>query len=148
MRYRVSDLPLAGAGAFTPLPFLNPEASSHGLVRLEGSPGTLPVPSPAPQRDWAPSLTRTGGVNSAQGSMVSPDVILPSIYFPYADNMGPEAGSGIGMTRRRYCELPVPAENPRRLPKPTMRSPQMGGRSVMAWPRAFQRWPLKTPGTS
>jgi hypothetical protein len=140
VRYLVSDLPAVGASAFTPLPFLNPEASSHGVVRVVGSPGTEPIPTPAPQRSWAPTLTKAGGVNSAQGSMVVPDAILPSIYVAGAENMGPD--QHFGMARRRLAELPVPQQYPVYLPVIAMGSQRTGGRAVMATPRAFQTWPI------
>jgi hypothetical protein len=147
MRYRTSDLPPVGVGAFMPVPSTTPAASSYGLVEVYGAPGTLEVPAPSPQhRGYLPSLTRSDGVNSAQGSMVAPDVILPAIYIPSAKNMGPEAGTGFGMSRRRYCELPVPAVNPQRIPEVAMTVTPIAGRKAIAWPRAFQRFPNRTSG--
>ncbi len=145
MRYRVLDLPTAGVGAFMPLPSTNAPASSWGLVHVHGSPGTEPIPSPSPQsRGYLPSLTRLGGVNSAQGSTVAPDVILPSVYVAETANMGPAADSGVGMLARRLNPLPVPAVNQARRPVVAQNTPRYGGRSTMAWPRAFQRFPIAT----
>lgn len=144
MRYRVLDLPSKGAGAFTPLPTTNPRASSWGLVHVYGSPGTEAIPSPAPQRTYLPNLTRQGGVDSAQGSMVAPDFILPSIYTASARNMGPEADAGIGMTVRRLNPLPVPSLTFPASPKIAQATPRIGGRGTMIWPRAFQRFPATT----
>lgn len=144
MRYRVLDLPAKGAGAFMPTPSTNAPASSWGLVHVHGSPGTEPVPSPAPQRSFLPNLTRRGGVDSAQGSMVAPDVILPSVYVAEVDNMGPAADAGVGMATRRLNPLPVPALSYRRVPKVAQNTPRYGGRSTMVWPRAFQRFPAAT----
>lgn len=141
MRYRVLDLPLRGIGAFLPLPTTNPAASSWGLVHVWGSPGTDVIPAPAPQRDWLPSLTARGGVNSAQGSMVSPDVILPSVYVADTVNMGPEADTGLGMAARRLNPIPVPAYAWPRTARTAMITPKYGGRRTMVWPRAFQRFP-------
>jgi len=147
MRYRVSDLPPNGVGAFTPIASTTPAASSYGLVEVFGAPGTEAVPAPSPQHiGYLPSLTRSGGVNSAQGSDVAPDVILPAIYVASAQNMGPEADAGMGMTRRRYNELPVPALDPTRIPQVAQSAPSIGGRFSMAWPRAFQRFPNRTSG--
>ena len=149
MRYRVSDLPPIGTGAFTPIPTTTPAASSYGLVEIFGAPGTLAVDAPSPQHlTGLPSLTRQGGVNSAQPSDVAPDVILPAIYIPSAKNMGPEADAGFGMTRRRYCELPVPAVDSQRIPQVAMTVTPIAGRKAMAWPRAFQRFPNRTSGQS
>lgn len=139
MRYRVNDLPARGLGAFTPLPTTSPAASSQGLLRVTGAPGNEPVDAPDPAA--LPSLTAQGGVNSAQGSAVSPDVIFPAIYVAFVDNLGPEADAGIGMWRRRFCELPMPAVNPGRIPVVAFQAPKVAGRSAIAWPRAFQRFP-------
>ena len=110
--------------------------------KIFGAPGTLAVDAPSPQHlTGLPSLTRQGGVNSAQPSDVAPDVILPAIYIPSAKNMGPEADAGFGMTRRRYCELPVPAVDSQRIPQVAMTVTPIAGRKAMAWPRAFQRFP-------
>ena len=140
--YRVLDLPPKGAGAFCPSPARNPVASSYGLVHVFGSPGTLPTPAPAPAA--IPSLTVQGGVNSAQGSNVSPDVILPAIYTASARNMGPAADAGLGMARRRLNELPVRAVDPGRQPVPVWMQFPAGARQL-PWPRAFARWPSRTP---
>jgi hypothetical protein len=148
MRYRVSDLPPVGVGAFTPIPSTTPAASSYGLVEVYGAPGTEPVYSPSPQHSRGlPSLTRQPPPDTAQDSDCAPDYILPSIYIASAANMGPTADAGFGMARRRYCELPVPAVDPTRLPQVAQKVPPVGGRAAMAWPRAFQRFPNRTSGT-
>ena len=142
--YRVLDLPPKGAGAFCPIPARNPVASSYGLVHVYGCPGTTPVSSPDPEA--VPSLTARpiGDVNSAQGSAVTPDFILPAIYIASADNMGPEMDVGIGMARRRLNELPMRAIDPGRRPVPVaMQFP--AGANQLAWPRAFVRWPSRNP---
>lgn len=144
MRYRVLDLPPKGAGAFMPTPSTNTVASSWGLVHVEGSPGTQPVPVPKPQRTWLPALTRRGGVDTAQGSDVAPDFILPCIYVASARHMGPSADVGLGMALRRLNPLPVPARHYPRQPVPAFNPPRIGGRATMLWPRAFQRWPATT----
>jgi hypothetical protein len=140
--YRTLDVPPFGAGAFMPSPARNPVASSYGLVQVEGAPGTDVVPSPRPAA--LPALTRRAGVDSAQGSAVAPDVILPAIYVAFADNMGPECDTGIGMARRRLNELPVRAIDPGRLPVPVWQQYPAGARPL-PWPRAFIRWPSRTP---
>lgn len=124
-----------------PQPARNPVASSYGLIEVEGAPGTDVVRSPRPSA--IPALTRPGGVDSAQGSAVAPDVILPAIYVAFADNMGPAADTGLGMARRRLNELPVRAVDPGRLPVPVWQKFPAGARPL-PWPRAFIRWPSRT----
>lgn len=144
MRYRVYDLPAVGVGAFTPTPTTNPTASSWGLVGVMGSPGTMPIPAPAPQRSWLPSLTRRGAPDTAQDSSVVPDVILPDLYEASTRHMGPAADAGIGMHARRLNPLPVPSWTYPRTAKVAQGRPRIGGRSVTAMPRAFQRYPIRT----
>lgn len=140
--YRTLDVPPYGAGAFMPTPARNPVASSYGLVHIDGSPGTDPVPSP--RSAGLPALTAVGrGANSAQGSDVAPDVILPAIYIPRAQNMGPVADVGLGLARRRLNELPVRAIDPGRRPVPVWQQYPAGARPL-PWPRAFIRWPSRT----
>ena len=139
--YRVLGLPAKGTGAFTPLPARNPVASSYGLVQISGSPGTMAVPVNPPR--YIGNLTSQPAPDTAQGMDVSPDVILPAIYIPWADNMGPAADTGLGMTRRRFNELPIRAGDPGRLPVPVAMQFPAGGRQL-PWPRAFIRWPSRT----
>jgi len=143
IRYRVLDLPMQGAGAFTPLATTNPPASSYGLVKISGSPGTLSMPCPAPQKIWCPPISAQA---ETQSSMVSPDVILWDKYIPYANNMGPAKDAGIGMALRRHCPLPIPARTWTLAPRTAMIMRKAGGRMAMAWPRAFQRFPTMTSG--
>lgn len=143
MRYRVLDLPPRGAGAFMPTPSTNAPASSAGLQHVHGSPGTDPVPAPSPQSQYLPTLTANGGVDAAQGSMVAPDLIAPSVYVAEVDNMGPEhGGAALGMRVRRLNPLPMPAFSYPRTPVAAFATPRYGGRATMAWPRAFQRFPI------
>lgn len=142
MRYRVLDLPVKGVGAFMPTPSTNPEASSRGLVKVTGSPGTTPQPAKGPTRVWAPPISADA---STQGSNVAPDVWLYDVYIPYADNMGPAADAGFGMAERRHSPLPVPATNIVRVAGKAFSQPsKIAGRGTMAWPRAFQRFPIYT----
>ena len=132
-RYRVYDLPIVGAGAFTPLPTRNPIASSWGLVHLTGSPGTMPIPRP--KRN---SLIPISADPKTQSTNCSPDVGFPDIYIPYADNMGPS--QHFGMAARRQTPIPVPAVSWINTALNAMSGNKIGGRTAMAWPRAFQRW--------
>ena len=134
MRYRVMDLPVKGAGAFTPTMPRNPIASSWGLVKLSGAPGTMPIPRPK-----AVAIPPISAIRETQSTYCSPDVGLPDIYTPYPDNMGPS--EHVGMAARRQTPIPVPAVSWINAAVSAMRGNKIGGRAAMAWPRAFQRWP-------
>jgi hypothetical protein len=142
MRYRVLDLPTKGRAAFTPVPPQTAMASSYGLVRVSAAMGLLPVPVTSPSKS-APWLAVAG----AQPSDVSPDVIAPDQYVPYATNMGPAADAGFGMATRRLNPLPVPALSGIYTPNVAFRVPaKIGGRWAMRWPGAFQRFPTTRTG--
>jgi len=136
IRYRVLDLPVQGLGAFTPTASPNPIASSWGLVRVAGAPGTLPIPVHNPMKVWGVPISRDP---KTQGSNNSPDVWLPDKYVPYATNMGPS--QHFGMALRRHTPMPVPAVSWISAAKRAMIRPKIGGRAAMNWPRAFQRFP-------
>lgn len=138
-RYRVHDLPVKGAGAFLPVTPPTAMASSYGLVKVSGSPGTLPIPAPSPQHSaYIPPISAQ---RETQSSNVSPDIILYDKYIPYANNMGPARDAGVGMAMRRHCPLPVPARTWTYAPRTAMIQRKVGGRTAMSWPRAFQRFP-------
>ena len=134
--YRVYDLPVKGVGAFCPVPAITPIYSSYGEVALSGSPGTMPIPAPSPQSIWCVPISVDP---KTQSSNCSPDVKLPDIYIPYADNMGPSMH--FGMAARRQTPIPVPAVSWINSALTAMGSSKIGGRVAAAWPRAFQRWP-------
>jgi hypothetical protein len=139
IRYRTLDLPPVGASAFTPVPAKNPVASSYGLVIVSGAPGTMQVASPD-SAAMPDSLTVQQGPNvSAMSHTVTPDYIFPSVYIASARHMGPAEDTGIGMTLRRLCPLPMPAVDPGRHPVPVMMQFPVGA-NPLPWPRAFQRW--------
>ena len=140
MRYTVPDLPPSKAGAFMPLPTTDGEPSSYGLVEVWGAPGTLGVEAPNPDGSL-PTVSAQRGVNSSRPSDLAPDVFFPILYVASTRNQGPEADGGIGMARRRFCELPVPAVNPTRIPTSDTLVTRKGSRTTQAWPRAFQRFP-------
>jgi hypothetical protein len=141
MRYRVLDLPPKGTGAFCPVPTTNPVASSYGLVKRTAALGLLPVPIGA--RGWVPPISLDP---KTQGSHCAPDIILPDQYIAYADNMGPSKDAGFGMAARRHNPLPVPSRQGILVPQVSFAPKRVGGRVSMAWPRAFQRFPTRTPG--
>lgn len=140
--YRTLDVPPYGAGAFMPQPARNPVASSYGLVIIDGAPGTQPVSSPRPAATPSQTARPQGSVDSAASSDVAPDWILPAIYIPRAQNMGPAADVGIGMARRRLNELPKRAIDPGRQPVPVWQKFPAGGKQLPQ-PRAFVRWPSR-----
>lgn len=136
IRYRVYDLPVKGLGAFTPIPFTNPTASSWGLVKLRGSPGTQAVPAPRPQAIWCPPISADPKTQASNAAGI--DVIFPDQYIPYPSNMGPE--QHFGMAARRQTPIPVPALSWINTAVQAMKTNKVGGRVVASWPRAFQRW--------
>ena len=141
IRYSVDDVPPVGAGAFVPIPAAGRLASSWGVIEVTGFPGTLATPAPATH--VTASGTNQPPPNTARGSDVSPDVRFSSIYIAHVENLGPGGEAiGLGMTRRRLAELPMPAANPLRLPdmSGTYQAGKLGGRRAMIWPRAFQRF--------
>lgn len=115
-------------------------ASSWGLCRRTGSPGTLPIPAPAPTRLWAPPISAQA---ETQSSNVSPDVRLPDIYVAWPDNMGPSVH--FGMAARRQTPIPIPALSWINTAMNAMRGVPVGGRTALSWPRAFQLWPTQKP---
>lgn len=136
-RYRTDQVPVYGAGAFMPSMTTNPTASSHGLVRIDGFPGTTPVQSPHP------ASTRGGAPNGAvatgtQGSANAPDLIFPAIYIPRAKNMGPAQDE---LRVRSDNVLPVPAIDPGRTPAAVFRPARVGGRRQIPWPATATTWP-------
>lgn len=144
IRYRADNLPARGVGAFAPIPAISPNASSWGLVDTHGFPGNLPIDCPDPDESL-PSLTaQPHGVNTARPSDVTPDYILPVIYFTRIFRAFGPGGTtiGLGMTARRFNEMPVPAGDWTRIPitSGTYQPAKIGGRIAMNWPRAFQRF--------
>lgn len=139
VRYWTQDVPPRSPGAFSPTMPMNPFASSHGLIHVEGASGTLNVPAPKP--DYLPPLSAD---RRTQSSYVAPDVIRPSIYITRP------VFNGIGHTlpNRIPNILPIPALTApgaygrvtARQPRQALRPRKIGGRRAMLWPRAFQRF--------
>lgn len=142
VRYRVPDLPTAGAGAFLPTPVTRAELSSWGLVSVRGAPGTLSVPSPKPSTSNIRAGQQGQTVDDKTiSSFDSPDVFFPSIYVPGTENQGPQRGA-LGINVRIHNDVPAPAINVIRAPAVAQTPPtKLGGRRVTPWPRAFQRFP-------
>lgn len=148
MRYRVLDLPSKGVGAFTPIPTTNPPASSFGLVKVSAAMGLDAIPV----QPYSKELPPMSWQNQTKPSYCAPDAILPDQYVAHADNMGPCADAGIGMSMRRHNPLPVPALSWIAVSPNALRNKRYGGRFAIPWPRAFQRWgnqsPTPAPGGS
>ena len=133
MRYSMMNpqVPNRPVGALMPQPAIQPSASTNGLMRLEGYPGTLGIPGPKPA-----ALPETAnGWRGNQGSYNSPDVWYPSIYFPRADNCHPPVGLF------RDNQMPVPAVRIYNLPRIAQKTRRVGGQSQMGMPAALQSWP-------
>lgn len=133
IRYRVLDLPAKGAGAFCPIPPMNPIASSWGLCQYTGSPGTTGVHVTAPTRIWAPPIS---AIAETQPSNCSPDIIFPDQYIVHSTN---EVGHTL--PNRISNDLPVPAVSWINTAMVAMGVRKTGGRAAMRWPRSFQRFP-------
>lgn len=136
--YRTLDLPIQGNGAFIPTPTVPFAASSWGLVKRVGAPGTVAIPAPSPTKIWAPPISAD---SKTQSSNVSPDLRTPDIYIAYADNMHPPVPTEI------HNDIPVPATAWTTVVRKAMIGRKLGTRVAMPWPRVFQRWPT-SGGTS
>lgn len=134
LQIRMMNAPVRGAGAFMPVPYgaTTPAASSGGVIRTEGHPGTMRVPSPRPA---ALDDGELGGPKN-QPSSCSPDYILPDKYISHISR------ATTGVVRVGSSNVaPVPAPYIARSAPQTQMKPRIGGRTVTSWPRQFVRWP-------
>jgi hypothetical protein len=133
MRYSMVNpqIPMRPVGALMPQPAIQPSASTNGLMRVVGYPGTLRVNTPKPG-----ALPETAaGTRSNQPSYMSPDNMYPSIYYPRADNChGP-----MGLFRDN--QMPVPAVRIYNMPRIAQKKRRTGGQSQIGMPAALQTWP-------
>ena len=134
LQIRMMNSPTRGIGAFMPSPYAvtTPAASSQGVLRVEGYPGTLQVPSPAPA---ALNDGELGGPFN-QPSLCAPDFILPSAYFARISRLT----TGLVPTKSNNV-APVKAPFIARTATQTQYRTRVGGRTVTRWPRQFTRWP-------
>ena len=134
LQIRMMDAPTHGIGAFMPPPYLvtTPAASSQGVLRTEGHPGTLRVPTPRP-----PALDdlQLGGPYN-QPSDCSPNYMLPDKYISHISR----ATTGL-VNRVSTNVAPVPAVAVTRSGAQTQMKVRIGGRTTTRWPRQFVRWP-------
>jgi hypothetical protein len=141
-RYQVvgmGGLPRHGSSAFLPVPphHVTPASATHGMVMIEGSPGTNRVPSPRPR-----GLAHGGHYRGAPGpSQVAPDYILPQIWFTHVTNMAPNNGHLSWMPGDTI--IPVPAGDVIRTPPIAMKRRRVGGSEALQWPRVITRWRLR-----
>jgi hypothetical protein len=145
MRYRVENVPVAGAGAFMPGLTLNGVSFGAGLSNpIVGFPGTREVPVDHDQR-----LSPYGFDPKTQPSNVAPDVILPALYVPPTVNMGPWSARSAMRTRGigdGGNPIPEPAGAPSGIPIPAFRPARIGGSKVVGWPRTVPQWRSVTSG--
>jgi hypothetical protein len=129
VKYTVNDVP--ACGAFMPVlsAVVSPKASTYGLVKIVGQPGTQAIQSPKPS-----ALPDGPLMRSAQPSYNSPDVIYPAIYYTRITDMGPPV---------RWVstnEVPIPSKNIIRKPGVAYRPARYGGLKQVSWPPAPQVW--------
>jgi hypothetical protein len=133
MRYSMMNpnAAMRPVGALMPQPAIMPSASSNGLMRVHGYPGTMRVNAPKPG-----ALPQTAaGIRSNQPSYQSPDYSYPSIYYPTAENCHGPAGLF------RDNQMPVPAVHVYNMPRIAQKMRRVGGQSQIGMPAALQTWP-------
>ena len=156
--YRVEGVPPRAVAACTPIPAVNPPASSQGLVRVVGSPGTTRIPSPRAQSTRG--FGQLGVPNNGAGypddwpqpSGHSPDYILPSIYVAaptpnYGQMYGSPGPNDIPIpaisSHQPYAPFsataPGKAKNPNVLARVRTR---IASGFVTAWPKVAPSWPV------
>lgn len=135
---KMNSAPRKGLGAFMPAPYgaTTPAASSQGVLRVEGNPGTVRVASPPPA---ALDDGELGGPYN-QPSRVVPDFILPCIYTAHLSATKQSFLEG-GFTTVSSNVTPVPAGRPGATPGQTQYQPRIGGQTTTAWPRQYVTWP-------
>lgn len=134
LQIKMNNAPARGFSAFMPSPYgaTTPAASSGGVIRTEGHPGTLRVETPRPA---ALSDGELGGPYN-QPSSVAPNYSLPDKYISHISR----ATTG-AVNRVSTNAAPVPAPAVIRGSSQTQLKPRIGGRTVTGWPRQFTRWP-------
>lgn len=118
-------------GALMSTPARQPSATSNGVVRIIGYPGTMPVPTPRPA-----ALPETAaGTRSNQPSYAAPNMMLPSIYYTTPHGMHPP------VALLRTNPLPVPAVQIYNMPRISQRMRRVGGQTQIGQPQVAQSWP-------
>lgn len=158
-RYRTEGVTGVIADAASPRPATNPLASSWGVVRTVGSPGTTRIPSPRPQSTrgagvLTPAEGSTKPVDFPQPSTWSPDYILPSLYYtaPTPQTVPWESTNEIPLPAISTSQPLAPYSTiPTKTPATSavvQRPRRIGGLLVQAWPRISQIWPTFGSGAN
>jgi hypothetical protein len=148
--YRVEGVPPKALAACTPIPAMNPVASSFGLVHVAGSPGTTRIYSPQTQsvgrgdRGVLPGKAKPGAN--------APDYILPSLYVAaptpnYGQMYGTPGPNDIPIpaisSHQPYAPFsasaPGKAVNPNVLQRVRTR---IASGYTTAWPKVAPSWPV------
>lgn len=132
LQIRTLQVPLCGAGAFTPTMTFGAAPSSNGQNIVTGSPGNIRVPSPRPA---AMNQGDFGG-RFHQPSSVAPDWSLPSIYVAH-ENPTLRFPGKINSDN----PMPVPAIAVARSAAQLQHRVRIGGRTVTSAVRPFTQWP-------
>lgn len=126
-KYTVND---AKSCAFTPMPTKSVAGSSHGLIKINGQPGTQAV------MVEKPSALRPPCQNELRQSMAAPDVIYPSLYWVKTLITAPYKV----VRRISTHEVPIPARRAYVTPVPLAKRAKIGGATAMSWPPAPQNF--------
>lgn len=132
VRYQVDEIPDLYMHAFTPMPGLSPAGSSHGIIRVFGSPGTTKVPSPPPAFSGRMSCSPLW----RSPSDVAPDWFAPQLWLADITNLGPP----VHYLPNR-SGVPAPVGTVGGVSEVAMGGRKVGGRRSMKWPRNLIRWP-------
>lgn len=154
--YRTEGVPAKALAACTPIPAVNPVASSYGLVHVAGSPGTTRIQAGPTQsvgkgdRGWLTSKAKPGAN--------SPDYILPALYVAkptpnYGQMLGTQGPNDIPVpaisSHSPYAPFSATAKgkavNPNVLQRVRTR---VASGYVTAWPKIAASWPIFGNGGS
>ncbi len=129
MRYWTQGTDARTVGALMPILPPTPRATTNGVVRVYGQPGTQGIASPAPA-----GIPMNGFSRATQPSNMAPDYIFPSIYYTTPDGMHPP------VNLFRDNPMPVPARGLYRIPRVLQRPRRTGGSLQVGQPAVVQRW--------
>ena len=135
MRLTMSGVPpTMNAAALLPTMPVTPRATTYRQVRIYGQPGTAAIPAPKPA-----ALVPVSQRAFTQPSFCAPDVIYPSVYVAFVDNMH----APVGMLRDN--QMPVPAKGNfgrvGRLAPQAFKRRGVGGQKQIDWPAVVSRFP-------
>lgn len=138
--YTVDNAP--ARGAFMPVlsAVVSPKASTYGMVKIAGQPGTQGISSPKPAAIPDGPLPR-----SAQPSYNAPDEIFPSIYYTRITDMHPGNNT---IRVNSTNEVPIPSRASKAVPGVAQRPARFGGLKQVTWPPAPQSWQNVNAGSN